>query len=216
MKLYGYWRSSTTYRVRIALNLKGLAYETAPVNLLAGEHREAAYAAVNPHRRVPALHLDDGAILTQSPAILEYLDEAYPDPPLLPADPLARAKVRAVAALIACDIHPVNNSGVLTYLKDPLGQDGPAIDAWVRHWTASGLASVERLVEPGPFAFGPWPTLADLCIAPQLYNARRFAVPLEAYPRLLAVEAACSELPAFRDAAPGLQPDAPPEQRLPA
>src|SRR5918995_1553183 len=124
--------------------------------------------------------------------------------------------VRAVAALIACDIHPVNNSGVLAYLKDPLGQDGPAIDAWVRHWTASGLASVERLVEPGPLPFGPRPMLADLCIVPQLYNARRFAVPLEAYPRLLAVEAVCSELPAFRDAAPGLQPDAPPEQRLPA
>jgi maleylacetoacetate isomerase len=216
VRLYGYYRSSTTYRVRIALNLKGVAYETEPVNLLAGEHREAAYAAVNPHRRVPSLRLDDGTTLSQSPAILEYLDEVYPEPPLLPADPVARAKVRAVAALIACDIHPVNNSGVLAFLKDPLGQDQSAVDAWVRHWTAAGLASVERLVEPGPFAFGPRPTLADLCIVPQLYNARRFAVALEAYPGLLGVEAACAELAAFRDAAPSLQPDALPEQPLTA
>jgi maleylacetoacetate isomerase len=124
--------------------------------------------------------------------------------------------VRAAAALIACDINPVNNSGVLAFLKDPLGQDQPAVDAWVRHWTATGLASVERLIEPGPFAFGSRPTLADLCIVPQLYNARRFAVPRDSYTRLRSVEAACAELAAFRDAAPGLQPDAPPEQRLTA
>lgn len=213
MTLYGYYRSSTSYRVRIALNLKGVAYETVPVNLLAGEHRGAAYAAVNPQMRVPTLVLDDGTILSQSPAILEYLDEAYPDPPLLPSDPLTRAKVRAGAALIACDMHPVNNSGVLAYLKGPLGQDQGAVDAWFLHWIASGLQLLERLLEPGPFAFGVRPTLADLYLVPQLFNARRFAVALDAYPRILAVEAACADLAAFRKAAPALQPDAPDERR---
>jgi maleylacetoacetate isomerase/maleylpyruvate isomerase len=213
MKLYGYYRSSTTYRVRIALNLKGIAFETVPVNLLTGEHREGPYAAVNPHGRVPALRLDDGTTLSQSPAILEYLDEAYPDPPLLPVDPLGRARVREVTALIACDMHPLNNSGVLAYLKGPLGQEQAAVDAWFLHWMEAGLRSVERLLRPGPFALGDRPTLADLLLVPQIFNARRFAVPLDAYPKILAVEAACAELPAFRDAAPGLQPDAPPEQR---
>lgn len=207
MKLYTYFRSSAAYRVRIALNLKGVAYESVPVNLLAGEQREEAYGAVNPQRRLPALDVGD-AVLIQSPAILDYLDEVYPDPPLLPADPLGRARVRAVASIVGCDIHPLNNLGPLSYLKKRLGHDQAALDAWYAHWVQDGFDAIEALIAPGPYAFGPQVTLADLYLVPQVFNARRFNVPLDAYPRIVAVDAACAALRAFQDAAPERQPDA--------
>lgn len=207
MKLYGYFRSSAAYRVRIALNLKGLSYEQVAINLLKGEQAGADYAAINPHKRVPSLDMGN-AILTQSPAILEYLEEAYPDPALLPKDPVRRAKVRAAAALIGCDIHPLNNVGVLRYLKHTLGHDQAAIDAWYTHWIREGFDALEKLIEPGPFAFGAGPTLADLYLVPQVFNARRFNVALGPYPKIAAVEAACAKLEAFRSAEPGNQPDA--------
>ena len=205
MQLYTYFRSSAAYRVRIALNLKGLPYASLPVNIIKGENGRAEYRAVNPQGRVPAL-ASDGATLIQSPAILEYLEEAYPSPPLLPSSPLARAEVRAACALIACDIHPLNNTGVLRYLKRQLGQDQAAIDAWYRHWVTEGFAALEQLLRPGPFAFGAAPTLADVYLVPQVYNARRFDVPLG--PNIAAVDAACREIAAFADAAPERQPDA--------
>ncbi|WP_414471568.1 maleylacetoacetate isomerase [Microvirga sp. M2] len=207
MKLYTYFRSSAAYRVRIALNMKNVPYESVPVNLLEGEQREAAFGAVNPQRRLPALDLG-GPVLIQSPAILEYLDEVYPDPPLLPADALNRAKVRAVAAIVGCDIHPLNNLGPLRYLKRTLGHDQAAVDAWYAHWVRDGFDAIEALIEPGPYAFCTQVTLADLYLVPQVSNARRFNIPLDAYPKILAVDAACAELPAFQDAAPERQPDA--------
>jgi maleylacetoacetate isomerase len=207
MKLYGYFRSSAAYRVRIALNLKGLSYEQVPVNLLKGEQAGADYAAVNPQMRVPALDTGE-AILTQSPAILEYLEEIHPEPALLPAEPLRRAKVRAAAALIGCDIHPLNNLSVLRYLKRTLGHDQPAIDAWYVHWVRQGFDALERLIEPGPYAFGAQPTLADIYLVPQVFNARRFEIPLDSYPKIAAVDAACAGIDAFRRAEPGNQPDA--------
>jgi maleylacetoacetate isomerase/maleylpyruvate isomerase len=207
MKLYTYFRSSAAYRVRIALNLKGVSYETVPVNLLKGEQREAGYQAVNPQKRVPALDID-GATLIQSPAILEYLDEVYPEPPLLPMGAVNRAKVRAIASLIACDIHPLNNSGTLGYLKNRLGHDQAAADEWYAHWVREGFDAIEALLGPGPYAFGPKITLADVYLVPQVFNARRFSVPLDAYPKILAVDAACAELRAFQDAAPDSQSDA--------
>jgi maleylacetoacetate isomerase/maleylpyruvate isomerase len=207
MKLYTYFRSSAAYRVRIALNLKGVAYEALPVNLLKGEHREKAYRTVNPHGRVPALDLGD-TVLVQSPAILEYLEEVYPEPPLLPGDPVQRARIRAVASLVGCDIHPLNNLAVLSYIKRQLGHDQAAVDEWYAHWIRQGFAAVETMIEPGPFAFGPQPSLADIYLVPQIFNARRFNVPLEAYPNIVAVEAACATQTAFLDAAPSRQPDA--------
>lgn len=207
MKLYTYFRSSAAYRVRIALNLKGVAYESVPVNLLAGEQREEAYGAVNPQRRLPALDVGD-AVLIQSPAILDYLDEVYPDPPLLPANPLGRARVRAVASIVGCDIHPLNNLGPLSYLKKRLGHDQAALDAWYAHWVQDGFDAIEALIAPGPYAFGPQVTLADLYLVPQVFNARRFNVSLDAYPRIVAADAACAALRAFQDAAPERQPDA--------
>jgi maleylacetoacetate isomerase len=206
MRLYGYFRSSAAFRVRIALNLKGVACEQAPVNLLKGEHRADAYRAVNPQRRVPSLDVG-GAVLIQSPAILDYLDEVYPEPPLLPVGPVPRARVRAVCGVIGCDIHPVNNSGVLSYLKNRLGHDQATVDAWVAHWIGEGFSAVEALIEPGPYAFGNRVTLADIFIVPQVFNARRFGVALDAYPKIAAVEAACMALDAFAEAAPARQPD---------
>ena len=207
MQLYTYFRSSAAYRVRIALNLKGLSYESLSVNLLEGEQSGAEYKALNPQGRVPAL-VCDGEVLIQSPAILEYLEEVFPAPPLLPAAPVARARVRAACALIACDIHPLNNLGVLRYLKRRLGHDQAAVDAWYAHWVQEGFAALEQLLRPGPFAFGAHPTLADVYLVPQVYNARRLKVPLDPYPRITAVDAACASLTAFADAAPEKQPDA--------
>lgn len=207
MKLYTYFRSSAAYRVRIALNLKGLTYESIPVNLLKGEQTGDDYAAINPQKRVPSLDLGD-VVLTQSPAILEYLDEVYPEPALLPEDPVKRARVRAVCSIVACDIHPLNNSGALSYLKNKLGQDQAARDAWYAHWIRQGFDAIVRLIEPGPFAFGDRVTMADLYLVPQVANARRFGVPLDAYPKIVAVDAACAAIQAFRSAAPAAQPDA--------
>ncbi len=213
MKLYDYFRSSAGYRVRIALALKGLTVERQPVHLVkdGGQHRQAAHRARHPAALVPVLEVEDQS-LTQSLAIIEYLEEAYPEPPLLPAAPLARAQVRAAALLVACEIHPLNNLRVLGYLETAMGQDKAARDAWYRHWIAEGLGALEALLAPrpqgGPFAFGATPTLADLCLVPQLFNARRFNCPVEDYLTLLAVEAACNALPAFQLARPERQSDA--------
>ncbi|MCG7394682.1 maleylacetoacetate isomerase [Microvirga sp. ACRRW] len=207
MKLYTYFRSSAAYRVRIALNLKGVPYESVPVNLLKGEQREEAYGAVNPQKRLPALDIG-GTVLTQSPAILEYLDEAYPEPPLLPVGAVNRAKVRAVASIIGCDIHPLNNLGPLNYLKKKLGHDQTSADAWYAHWVREGFDAIEALIEPGPYCFGQRVSLADIYLVPQVFNARRFDISLSNYPKIVAVDAACAELSAFQDAAPERQPDA--------
>ena len=207
MKLYGYFRSSAAYRLRIALNLKGIPYEQQSVNLLKGEQEGEAFRRLNPQGRVPALDLG-GRILVQSPAILEYLEETHPQPPLLPRDPLARAEVRAVVALIACDIHPLNNLGPLRYLKRVLGQEQAAIDRWYVHWVEEGFRAIEALVRPRPFAFGAEPGLADVYLVPQVFNARRFKVALDPYPKIAAIDAACAGLEPFRAAAPENQPDA--------
>jgi maleylacetoacetate isomerase len=207
VKLYTYFRSSAAYRVRIALNLKGVAYDSVSINLLTGEQREEGYRAINPQGRVPSLDIGV-ATLIQSPAILEYLDECYPEPPLLPVGAVNRAKVRAVSSLIGCDIHPLNNSGTIAYLKKRLGHDQATADEWYAHWVREGFDAIERLIEPGPYAFGSRITLADVYLVPQVFNARRFNVSLDAYPKIAAVDAACAGHKAFQDAAPASQPDA--------
>jgi maleylacetoacetate isomerase len=207
VKLYTYFRSSAAYRVSIALNLKGVAYDSVSINLLTGEQREEGYRAINPQGRVPSLDIGV-ATLIQSPAILEYLDECYPEPPLLPVGAVNRAKVRAVASLIGCDIHPLNNSGTIAYLKKRLGHDQATADEWYAHWVREGFDAIERLIEPGPYAFGSRITLADVYLVPQVFNARRFNVSLDAYPKIAAVDAACAGHKAFQDAAPASQPDA--------
>jgi maleylpyruvate isomerase len=209
MILYDYWRSSAAYRVRIALNLKGLQAERRFVHLRRGEQRAEAHLALNPQGLVPALQLDDGTVLTQSLAICEYLDETHPEPPLLPRAPVARARVRAFAQAIAAEIHAVQNLKVLNRVK-ALGQPQEAANAWAHAVIAEGLTACEALLrdQPGPFCFGTQPGLADIALVPQLYNARRFGVALEAMPRLLAAEAACQALPAFAQAAPERQADA--------
>jgi len=207
VKLYTYFRSSAAYRVRIALNLKGVAYDSVSINLLTGEQREEGYRAINPQGRVPSLDIG-AATLIQSPAILEYLDECYPEPPLLPVGAVNRAKVRAVSSLIGCDIHPLNNSGTIAYLKKRLGHDQATADEWYAHWVREGFDAIERLIEPGPYAFGSRITLADVYLVPQVFNARRFNVSLDAYPKIAAVDAACAGHKAFQDAAPASQPDA--------
>lgn len=209
MKLYDYFRSSAGYRVRIALNLKGLEVERAPVHLAKGEQATPEFLAKNPQGLAPALELDDGTVLTQSLAIIDYLDAVHPKPRLVPAAPLLAAKARAVALAIACDIHPLNNLRVQNYLEAELRQPRAAIEAWIRHWILKGgLEAVESMIAPGPFCFGTAPSIADVCLIPQLYNARRFLTPLEHLPKILAVEAACAEHPAFRAAHPSLQSDA--------
>ena len=209
MKLHGYFRSSAAYRVRIALNLKGLRAEHLPHHLRKGEQRAPSYLALNPQGLVPTLEGDAGEIITQSLAIIEWLDETHPAPPLLPKEPFARAKVRAFADAIACDVHPVQNLKVLTRLRE-LGVAEEQVTGWAAWVNREGLAACERLVagEPGPFCFGAAPTLADLCLVPQLANARRFGVDVGAFPRLLQAEAEAQKLPAFAEAAPDRQSDA--------
>src|ERR1043165_8655986 len=209
MKLHGYFRSSAAYRVRIALNLKGLSTEHLPHHLRKGEQCTPAYLAINPQGLVPTLEGDDGAALTQSLAIIEWLDETHPTPPLLPKDPLRRARVRAFALAIACDIHPVQNLKVLARLRQ-LGLAEEQVTDWASWTIREAFAACEKLIanEPGPFCFGAAPTIADLCLVPQLANARRFGVDVQAFPRLLQAEAAAKAMPAFADAAPDRQPHA--------
>lgn len=209
MKLYNYFRSSAAYRVRIALALKDIPYDSVFVHLAkdGGHHKRPEYKAVNPQMRVPALVLSSGETLIQSMAIIEYLDEVYPDPPLLPAEDIERARVRAIAQIVACDIHPLNNAGTLAYLRK-LGHDETAINTWYASWVAAGFEAIEAMIKPAPYAFGSHVTIADICLIPQIYNARRFKVPLDKFPKILGVEAACNKLPAFDKARPENQPDA--------
>jgi maleylpyruvate isomerase len=209
MKLHGYFRSSASYRVRIALNLKGLSAEHLPHHLRKGEQCAPAYLALNPQGFVPTLESDAGEILTQSLAIIEWLDETHPAPPLLPEDSLRRAKVRAFSMALACDTHPVQNLKVLARLRQ-LGLSEEKVTEWAAWANREGLAACETLVtgESGPFCFGASPTMADLCLVPQVANARRFGVDVSKFPRLLLAEAAAKALPAFADAAPERQIDA--------
>lgn len=209
MRLHGYWRSGAAYRVRTALNLKGLTAEAVPVSLKSGAQHAPAFRALNPQGLVPAIEAG-GAVLTQSLAIIEWLDETHPAPPLLPADAVARARVRGFAQIIACDTHPLQNLRALEYLRGPLAQPEDAVAIWARHWMTEGLAACEAIAagQPGPFAFGDAPGLADICLIPQLYTARRFGLDPAAWPRLAGIEAACAALPAFANAHPARQPDA--------
>lgn len=213
MKLYDYFRSSAAYRVRIALNLKGVRPdERSFVHLRMGSQRAQDYLALNPQGLVPALALDDGHVLTQSLAIIEYLDEVHPEPALLPADPVGRARVRSLALAIACEIHPLDNLRVLNYLLGTLGASKEQKNGWYRYWIDVGFEALEtrlaRERETGRFCHGSAPTLADICLVPQIANARRFSIDLAPYPTLIRIEAACNALAAFADAAPARQPDA--------
>ena len=213
MRLYDYFRSSAAYRLRIALNLKGVKPdERTFVHLRMGNQRAQDYLALNPQGLVPALALDDGHVLTQSLAIIEYLEETVPNPPLLPAQPEARARVRAIALQIACEIHPLNNLRVLNYLLGTLGVTREQKDGWYRYWIDVGFEALERQLsrdaETGKFCHGDSPTLADICLVPQLANARRFNIDLSPYPTLMRIEATCNTVPAFADAEPSRQPDA--------
>jgi len=210
VKLYSFFRSSAAYRVRIALNLKGIAYETASVHLVkdGGHNKRPEFRAMNPQMRVPALVTATGDVLIQSLAIIDYLDETHPTPPLLPKEPIARAQARALAQIVACDIHPLNNVGPLRYLKNQMHQEQSAIDAWYHHWVIAGFEAYEALVLPGPYSCGGEVTLSDLCLVPQVYNARRLKVPLDQFPKIVGIDAACLKLPAFDRARPENQPDA--------
>lgn len=212
MKLYNFFRSGTSHRLRIALNLKGIEYEYVPVDLRTEEHLGAAFKAVNPQGLVPALVKGDRT-LTQSPAIIEWLEERYPEPPLLPADPDGRARVRALAAIVGCDIHPINNRRILEYLRTTLGCDEAAVQQWCATWITAGFDALEALLaadeQRGEFCFGGAPTVADVYLVPQVESARRFGVDLLSYPNIVAVDAACGRLDAFCRAAPAIQPDAP-------
>jgi maleylacetoacetate isomerase len=202
-RLFDYFRSSASYRVRIALNLKGLDHESEPLNLLEGGQKGPAYRAINPQGLVPTLEID-GHRLTQSLAIIDYLDSTRPEPPLVPADPADAAHVRALALIVTCDVHPLNNLRVLKYLSGPLGQPQEARDIWYRHWVTEGLASLEAMASSraGRFLFGDSPTLADICLVPQMFNARRFEVPLGDFPTLVRADAEAGRLEAFAAAHP--------------
>jgi len=210
LTLYGYPLSSAAYRVRIALALKGVKVSTVNKQLRRGEHRQKDFLKINPQGCVPVLVLEDGTVLTQSLAIIEWLEESYPLPALLPADANARARVRSLSQLIACDIHPLNNLRVLQYLESIVNVAQAGRDEWYRHWVATGFAAFEdalgRDAARGRFCFGDEPGIADICLVPQIYNARRYSVDLTPYPRILAIDAACGELPAFASAAPEKQP----------
>jgi maleylacetoacetate isomerase len=212
MKLYSYFRSSAAYRVRIALNLKGIEAEQEPVHLLRPEPLPAYRQAHNPQGLVPAIETGEDGLIPQSIAIIEYVEERFPQPALLPKGLAERAYVRAAALLIACDIHPLANLRVLRYLKRELGQEQPAIDTWYRHWVEDGLGRLEAYVtaqgRSGRFLFGDGPTMADCCLVPQLFNARRLECDLAGMPTLVAIDARCQELEAFRKAHPSVQPDA--------
>ena len=214
MDVYGYFRSSAAFRVRIALNLKGLSPDLHFIHLRKGDQNTPAYRAINPQGLIPALVDDDGTCLTQSLAIIEYLDERHPHPPLLPADPAARARVRAIALAIACDIHPLNNLKVLNHLRDAFGIDEAGRQRWYAHWIAEGLTAVESLLaaspDTGPFCHGASPTIADICLVPQVFNAQRMECPLDAYRTIRAIVERCRALPAFHNAEPAEQPDAEP------
>ncbi len=208
MILHDYYRSSAAYRVRIALELKQLAVEHQFVHLGRGEQLQPHYLAKNPQALIPALELDDGTVLTQSIAIIEYLDALWPQPRLIPESPVLAAKVRGVAQAIACDIHPLNNPRVVSYLEAEFKPTEAEIDAWRRHWLLKGgLEVVEKLIAPGPFCFGAGVTLADVCLIPQVFSARRFGAPLDRLPRILEIEAACNALSAFQAAHPSQHAD---------
>lgn len=211
MKLYGFFRSSAAFRVRIALNLKGLSYETAAIHLRRGEQGRPEYREVNPQGLVPALELDNDTLLIQSLAIIEYLDENHPDPPLLPAAPVERARVRALAEVVACDIHPINNLRVLRYLMRNLGRDENDIGAWYNHWIDTGFQALEALLAPDPrtgaFCHGDRPGLADLALVPQVVNAERYNLDMSPYPTIVRIYESCMKLPPFQAAHPDNQPD---------
>jgi maleylacetoacetate isomerase/maleylpyruvate isomerase len=212
VKLYTYFRSSAAFRVRIALNLKGLAYEPRFVHLRKGEHREPGYAAVNRQALLPTLELDDGRRLVQSMAIIEFLDETHPRPPLLPEDPMGRARVRSLSQLVACEIHPLNNLRTLQYLRKQLGQNEDQVGVWYRHWIAEGLAKLEAELagarETGRYCHGDSPTMADCCLVPQVFNAKRYEFDAKRYPTTMRVFEECMKLEAFDRAQPSKQPDA--------
>ncbi len=211
MQLYTLFRSSASFRVRIALHLKGLRYESISKALTKDEHRAADYLALNPQGLIPALNVD-GTVLSQSLAIIEYLEETHPQPALLPGDPIARAQVRSMALAIACDIHPLDNLRVLNYLKGPLRQDEEAVNVWYRHWISAGFTGLETLAQQHSrnrkYLYGDSITMADICLVPQVYNARRFATDLSAFPTLVAISTHLESLPAFAAARPEVQPDA--------
>lgn len=213
MKHYNYFRSGTSHRLRIALNLKGVSAEYIPVDLRAEAHLQSDFTTVNPQGLVPALVLDSGEVLTQSPAIIEWLEERYHEPPLLPDAPEARAHVRALAALVGCDIHPVNNRRILEYLRHQFGANEDAINQWCGHWITAGFDAYEALLaqhgQTGPYSWGDSPTLADVYLVPQVESARRFKVDVSRWPRISAIDAACAKLPAFAQASPWTQPDTP-------
>jgi len=214
VKLYTFFRGSSPFRVRIALNLKGLTYEQASVHLAKGEQRKPEYSAVNPQALVPALVLDDGHVLTQSIAIIEYLDETFPEPRLVPADPLGRARVRMLSLIVACEIHPLNNARTLAHLRKAMNQTEDQVNAWYRHWVADGLAKVEaslaRFPGSGRFCHGDTPTMADCCLVPQVFNAKRFDCDTRPYPAVMGIFDECMKLDAFDRAQPAKQPDAEP------
>ena len=214
MKLYNFFRSGTSHRTRIAMNLKGVDYDYVPVNLAKGENWHEDFLAINPQGLVPALQLENGTVLTQSVAILEWLDEAYPQNPLLPKDLVDRAHVRALAAVIGSDIHPINNRRILEYLRNDLDQEEIAVQAWIANWIQKGFNAIEALLAQDTkrdkgFCFGDSPTLADAYLIPQVYSARRFNVDISAYPNILAIDEYCNSLEAFKKAYPDNQVDAP-------